>query len=65
MEENERNWISKENMTWPMIAIEPLLLSCNIGNMEVRDVVTTDITWDFLKTDYYKCDIHIQLEVTM
>ena len=41
------------------------MISGMIDAMEVRDVATADIKLDFLKTDYEKGDIHINMEGEM
>ena len=47
---NQRNWLSKENTTFPTVSTEGLMLSCMIDAMEGCDVVTADIPGDFLQT---------------
>ena len=41
------------------------MISCTIDEMEGRDVVTSEIPGDFLKTSYEKRDIHINMETEM
>ena len=41
------------------------MLSCIVGAMEVRDITTDDIPGAFLKNDYDKGDIHINMEGAM
>ena len=62
---NHRNWISKDEKSFPPVSTEVLMLSFMIGKMEVRDVATSDITVAFLQTDYNKGDIHINMEGSM
>ena len=44
------------------MSTESLILLWIIDTMEFRDVATTDIPGAFPQTDYYKWDIHINIE---
>ena len=57
----QRNWLSKEDTMPPTMYTKGFMLSCMIGAIEGRDAAPADIPGDFLKTDYYKGDIHIMM----
>ena len=59
---NQRNWLSKDDTTYPTMSTEGLILSCVVDAMEGWDVATSNITGSFLQTDYVKEDIHIKME---
>ena len=54
--------MSKEDTKSPTMSTEGIMLSCMIDVTEGQDVATDDIQGFFLKTDYYKGDIHIKME---
>ena len=56
-----RGWLSKEDTPPPTISTEFLMLLCMIDSMKGREVATSDILGAFLKTDYHKGDININL----
>ena len=47
------------------MSTEGLMLLFMIDVMEVRDVATAEIPWDFLQTDYDKGDINIKIDGAM
>ena len=47
------------------MSTEVLMLSYMIDATEGRDVAAAEIPWAFLKTDYYKGDIHMNMEGEM
>ena len=58
----QHEWLSTEDTSSPTVSTEGLMLSCIIETMEGQDVATDDLPWSFLKTDYEKGDININME---
>ena len=61
----QRDWLSKEYSSSPIVSTEGITLSCMIDAMEGREVATADIPGAFLQNVYDKGDIHIKLEGAM
>ena len=57
----QRDWLSKEDTSSPTMSNEGIMLSCIIDTMEVQEVATSNIQGAFLKTNYGKGYIHINL----
>ena len=58
----QRNWISKEDTSLPIVSNKCLMISCMIDTMEVQDVANDDIPVALLQTYYNKGDMHINME---
>ena len=61
----QRNWISKEDTSYPTMYTDGLILSCVIDATEGRYLATADILGSLLQTNYEKVDIHINTEGAM
>ena len=61
----QRNWLSKEDITYPTMSTEGLILLLIIDAIEGRDITTANTPGAFLQTDYEKGDIHIKMKWAM
>ena len=61
----QRTYMSKEDASSPTVAIESVLLSCAIDEMENRNVATIDIAGAFMPADMDDILVHMKLEGTM
>jgi len=61
----QRTYMSKEDASSPTVAIESVLLSCAIDEMENRNVATIDIPGAFMPADMDDILVHMKLEGTM
>jgi hypothetical protein len=60
----QREYLSKEEVSSPTVAIESVLLTCAIDALERRDVATVDIPGAFMQADMDEV-VHMKLEGQM
>ena len=60
----QREYISKDEISAPTVAIESVMISCTIDALERRDVATADIPGAFMQTDM-EDTVHMVLEGKM
>jgi hypothetical protein len=60
----QREYLSKEEVSSPTVAIESVLLTCAIDALEHRDVATVDIPGAFMQADMDEV-VHMKLEGQM
>jgi hypothetical protein len=60
----QREYLSKEEVSSPTVAIESVLLTCTIDALERRDVATVDIPGAFMQADMDEV-VHMKLEGQM
>jgi hypothetical protein len=60
----QRIYMTKQEASSPMVAIESLMISCVIDTKEGRDMATVDIPGAFMQVDVDEL-VHMQLEGTM
>jgi hypothetical protein len=60
----QREYLSKEDVSSPTVAIESVLLTCAIDALERRDVATVDIPGAFMQADMDEV-VHMKLEGQM